>query len=871
MGRRNRITPGRGCNVDGRGLLIAIAVVSLLTIGGTGTAPSSDAAPPPAGRFDHGAAGSALNGTGGQIAPSPTSASWPGTGNGGNGGAFAFIGAQYGSLWNIPATANNSLGVGYCVMEDVGGVGTVARQPDPAAWDAGEMARAGALMATFGGDRVVPYGIDASGPYDVVSGEWQQPSLLGGGEYTRRRQVAVNFGVKMFVEDVSPTGVAAGRTLARDTAVVGGTDGNFSALRNGYVIAQRMAAVADVLHAVGGLQLAVVWRTTDGRAPDAAGTYPVEVHATDSMGKAVGFVPIVQLSDVGIDGNRSIGTTAAVNQSADSPDDAARWSAAHSTGWPTWAMDWRMADDSRFVLPTNPLGADVADAHGVARFDITVPGPEWELAFHAQAPTDDVELYAGTGVQGQITWTGAPQSASVHIVVAPAPTPPPPPATGTFVIRKSLDAADVQGTRDMSGFVFQVSRQPGAEGAGDADGATVDLGTFTTGADGRTLPIDALAGEYRIVEVGRPAWSEQLIDGGPVTFAFDPDVTPGPIDIDYVNREPTVTIDTSARDALDGDRSVMLDPTADGVATIIDTVTYRNLVPGTEYRATGELVDVTPEPEQQASVTLVSDTNVTMGTSGSITFTPTSPDGEIEVPITVPHNAELRGRVVVVFQRLAVASSDREVAAHADPEADAQTIRFPLITTRLGLADATTGEPARPGDRLVDVVTHAGLEPGRRYRAELTLHQRHDDGTCTPTDQYASIEFEPVSASGTIDVIQARLPGVGTYVAFERIFVLDVDGTATPLLVATHEDCDDEAQTIHAVAPPVPDTSPTTPTASTSAPPPAPPSTLPPQPLPRTGGTSQGATIGGALALLLIGAGLLLVVRRVTPGVRPHA
>ena len=121
------------------------------------------------------------------------------------------------------------------------------------------MARAAALMATFGGDRVAPYGIDASGAYDVSSGEWQQPSLFGGGEYTRRRQVAVGFGVKMFVDDVSPSGVIAGRKLARDTAIVNGSGGEFSALRNGYAMAQRMAAVADLQHAVGGVRLEMVW------------------------------------------------------------------------------------------------------------------------------------------------------------------------------------------------------------------------------------------------------------------------------------------------------------------------------------------------------------------------------------------------------------------------------------------------------------------------------------------------------------------------------------------------------------------------------------------------------------------------------------
>ena len=122
----------RIAGIDGITILLAVAVVALLTIGGSGRAPSSDAAPPPPGRFAHGAAGTARNGFGGSVAPSPTIESWPGTGAGRNGGPFAFIGAQYGSLWSIPPGANNSMGIGYCVMEDVGGEGTVALQPDPA-------------------------------------------------------------------------------------------------------------------------------------------------------------------------------------------------------------------------------------------------------------------------------------------------------------------------------------------------------------------------------------------------------------------------------------------------------------------------------------------------------------------------------------------------------------------------------------------------------------------------------------------------------------------------------------------------------------------------------------------------------------------
>ncbi len=391
--------------IDALTALIATAIVALLVIASNGRAPATDAAPPPPGGFAHGAAGSGRNGVGGSIAPSPTMRSWPGTGSDGNGGPFSFIGAHYGSMWQVPVAANNSRGVGYCVMEDVGGEGTVALQPDPALWDASEMARAAALMSSFGGDRVVPYGIDASGIYDGASGEWQQPSLFGGGEYTRRRHVAVNFGVKMFVEDVSPTGAVAGLKLARDTAVVNGSGGDFSALRNGYVMAQRLAGVAEAQHAVDGVRLQMVWATPDGAAPTQPGTYELEVRAADGAGKPVGFVPVVVLSDIGIDGARTVGATATVTRAGDSADDTARWLAADALGWPTMDMAGAMTADARFGVGANRLGADVTDVGGATHFDVTITASEWQLAFHTQAPTADVSLYSGTGIQGQITWS----------------------------------------------------------------------------------------------------------------------------------------------------------------------------------------------------------------------------------------------------------------------------------------------------------------------------------------------------------------------------------------------------------------------------------------------------------------------------------
>ena len=267
-------------------------------------------------------------------------------------------------------------------------------------------------------------------------------------------------------------------------------------------------------------------------------------------------------------------------------------------------MAGSMAADARFALATNPQGADVTDAAGVARFTVTIPGPDWELAFHTQAPTADVDLYSGTGVQGQVTWSGPPQSATVHRVVAA-------PAMGQFVVRKALDASDVQGDRDMSGFVFAV------EASGSTPALVTTVTTVTTLADGRTPPIDADRRRLphrgsRPTRVGRRAHrrrphrrpvrtdgrrTSRRNRGADAEFVYT-----------YTNIVPTPSISTRASDAADGDKFIdrgardqATGETSDMATTattaststtaaIIDTVSYRGLVPGTVYIARGELV-----------------------------------------------------------------------------------------------------------------------------------------------------------------------------------------------------------------------------------------------------------------------------------------
>ncbi|MEM8619434.1 MAG: VaFE repeat-containing surface-anchored protein [Actinomycetota bacterium] len=712
---------------------------------------SSGALPPPADRFDHGAAGTARNGSGGKIAPAPSGGSWPGTANSGNGGPFGFVGAQYGDLWGLPLGANNSLGVGYCVMEDVLGTGRVGRQPDPAEWDEGEMARAAAVMATFGGDRVVPYGIGPDGAYDVDTGEWHHPALFGGGEYTRRRQIAVNFAVRMFVEDMSPSGAARGRKLARDTAIVSGSDGNFSALRNGYLMAQRLAQTADIQAAVGGVSLEMVWGTPGGMPPTAPGTYPLDVRVRDGNGKPVGWVPVLQLSSSGIDDNRSVGAIARVDQSGDAPDGAARWNAASAAGWPVWGMNHSLHTDARFMVggasgiapDAAARTADVADARGIARFDVTISKPSWELAFHVQAPTADIELWAGTGLQGQITWTGRPQSASVHAEHHPPE------------LYVAIEKLSIEPSLSVAGSEFALV---------DANGAQVDSGAVGADASLRFAPIDPVAhpGPYVVRE----------LRAAPGLARRDDDIAvPGPVSTDASS--PTVVVVRNA--------------------PIIGLLRVRKVF---------DHDDVVGGRDLSGFVFAVH----RVGSADEPVIVATDPDGRSD-PIEV-----VLGRYSVEEldrPAWAMGSFGAAVEVAVDPSAEpsvevAYENTMPEATIDTFASDAADGDgyldALRPDAAIVDRVELCGLVPGTAY----VLHGdvlRLTESSVVPTEATSSIEIVADSTCTATEMVIDIPADVAETIAGSSVVVYQqLTVASSARVVATHGDPTDADQTIRVPA-----------------------------------------------------------------------
>ncbi|MBL3685469.1 hypothetical protein D3248_00630, partial [Leucobacter zeae] len=162
-----------------------------------------------------------------------------------------------------------------------------------------------------------------------------------------------------------------------------------------------------------------------------------------------------------------------------------------------------------------------------------------------------------------------------------------------------------------------------------------------------------------------------------------------------VDEAPVVeepTIGTSLVDAADQDHNLVWNG-----GTVVDTVTYRNLKPGTEYTVTGELM-------------LKSDGSGT-GITGSTTFTPTEANGTVDVEFTVPKG--YAGSVLVAFERVfeGTDTTGEPVAVHEDIEDAAQTVTVDT-EQKPTTPKPTTPKPTGPKSTDSPLAVTGGALPG---------------------------------------------------------------------------------------------------------------------------------------------------------------
>lgn len=179
-------------------------------------------------------------------------------------------------------------------------------------------------------------------------------------------------------------------------------------------------------------------------------------------------------------------------------------------------------------------------------------------------------------------------------------------------------------------------------------------------------------------------------------------------------------IKTSAADGADGDKEV----TADGKATIIDTVKYTGLVPGTEYELQGTLMDA----ETGDALKGADGKEIT----ASAKFTPQAQDGSQDVTFTFDASA-LGGAKTVVFEKLFVDGT--LIGSHEDPTDKDQTVEVsPSLKTTAATIQGS--KVVKPEDEvaIVDTVHLKGLRPGQSYTLTASINKKADGTQLTLTD-----------------------------------------------------------------------------------------------------------------------------------------
>lgn len=179
-------------------------------------------------------------------------------------------------------------------------------------------------------------------------------------------------------------------------------------------------------------------------------------------------------------------------------------------------------------------------------------------------------------------------------------------------------------------------------------------------------------------------------------------------------------IKTSAADGSDGDKEV----TADGKATIVDTVKYTGLVPGTEYELQGTLMDAeTGEALKGADGKEI---------AASAKFTPQAQDGTQDVTFTFDAS-ELGGARTVVFEKLFVDGT--LIGSHEDPNDQDQTVEIsPSLKTTAATIQGS--KVVKPEDEvaIVDTVHLKGLRPGQSYTLTASINKKADGTQLKLTD-----------------------------------------------------------------------------------------------------------------------------------------
>ena len=247
-----------------------------------------------------------------------------------------------------------------------------------------------------------------------------------------------------------------------------------------------------------------------------------------------------------------------------------------------------------------------------------------------------------------------------------------------------------------------------------------------------------------------------------------------------------IRIGTKAKDKdTDGSQGI---PVKD--VTIVDTVTYENLIPGKEYTVKGTLMDQETKKELKVNGRTV---------TAEKTFTAEKADGKVELAFTFDGSA-LGGKKIVVFEKLL--QEGREVAAHEDISDEGQTVTYREIKIGTTAKDKATGKKEAAADKnmtIVDTVTYKNLIPGKEYTVKGTLMDKETKKELLVNGKAVTAEktFTVEKADGSVELtftFDGSALGGKEIVVFEKLYFAGRQAAA-------HEDIEDKDQTVKITKP----------------------------------------------------------------------
>ena len=244
------------------------------------------------------------------------------------------------------------------------------------------------------------------------------------------------------------------------------------------------------------------------------------------------------------------------------------------------------------------------------------------------------------------------------------------------------------------------------------------------------------------------------------------------IKINITEHKKTITLNIKNTPAEIGTKAYFKDNNSKEIlpaetVTIIDEVSYKNLIPGTEYRLEGTLMDTeTSEPLLIDGEKVISETH----------FTPENSNGTVYMEFMIDAS-ELSGKSITVFENLYI--DETLVASHADITDAEQTVRFIAVgDIEIYKGDKATGEPLEGVkfqviDKLNGEVVAELITDDLGY---ATTAKEECPGGSLLLGDYIIRETEPLPGYAPIDDIEVNINEV------TRVESIKIDNELLPVL-----------------------------------------------------------------------------------------